>query len=198
MKLIFWIIFFSSWKIGCISQLSKVVLWHAFLQPNSPVQGHFALTLHNCMNFINDRNGEIQTVAIACNAGKMQGLLSCVTWHIARIYCHHFFPFIQLSFLVIAELIISELEPLSTAVLTWYTLKVDIWVIVKHTWEIDMLYLELLTRTLHAHRANRVILYHTQDINETDMSDKYSCKYIRCFFSVEYFTNIHVFMTLFS
>ena len=99
----------------------------------SPCRGVF-LTLHYHMHFINNRNEEIQAKILEFSADRMQQPLHVLILSMWQFYCHSYFALISLRYMVIGLWTFSWMEPMCAAELTWYTLKVYSWILMKHTW----------------------------------------------------------------
>ena len=130
--------------------------------PCEPLSRGIFLTLHYHMHFINNWNEEIQVKILEFSADKMQQTLHVLIFGMWQFYCHSYFVLISLCYVVIGYWTFSWMEPMCTAELTWYTLKVYNWILWNINDEIDMLYLGRLTGTWgtqQAHYANMDIFY---------------------------------------
>ena len=101
---------------------------------SEPLSRGTFLTLHYHMHFINNRNEEIQAKILEFSADRMQQSLHVLMLGMWQFYCHNYFALISLCYMVIGSWTFSWMEPMCTAELTWYTLKVYNWIIMKHTW----------------------------------------------------------------
>ena len=68
------------------------------------------------------------------SADRMQQPLHVLILGMWQIYCHSYFALISLCHMAIGLWTFSWMEPMCTAELTWYTLKVYNWSLMKHTW----------------------------------------------------------------
>ena len=92
------------------------------------------LTLHYHMHFINNRNEEIQAKILEFSADRMQQPLHVLILGMWQFYCHSYLALISLCYIVIRMWTFSWMEPMCAAELTWYSLKVYNWILMKHTW----------------------------------------------------------------
>ena len=86
------------------------------------------------MNLIQDRNEEIQAKILELIADQMQGPLHFIITDMWPFYCHSYLTLISLLYIVVGEWTFSWMEPMCTAGLTWYTLKLSRLIFMKHTW----------------------------------------------------------------
>ena len=86
------------------------------------------------MHFINNRNEEIQAQILEFSADRMQQHLHVLILGMWQFYCHRNFALISLCYMVIGLWAFSWMEPMCAAELTWYTLKVYNWSLMKLTW----------------------------------------------------------------
>ena len=96
--------------------------------------GGVFLTLHYHMHFINKRNEEIQAKILEFSADGMQQPLHVLILGMWQFYCHSYFALISLCYMAIRLWTFSCMETMCVAELTWYTLKVYNWILMKHTW----------------------------------------------------------------
>ena len=101
---------------------------------SEPLSRGVFLTLHYYMHFINNRNEEILAKILEFSADRMQQSLHVLTLDMWQFYCHSYFALISLCYMVIGYWTFSWLDPMCTAELTWYTLKVHNWILMKHAW----------------------------------------------------------------
>ena len=85
------------------------------------------------MHFINNRNEEIQTKILEFSADRMQQPLHVLILGMWQFYCHSYFALISFCYMVIGWWTFSWMEPMCAAELTWYTLKVNNWIVMKLT-----------------------------------------------------------------
>ena len=124
------------------------------------LQRHFGLTLHNHINFISGRNGELWMNILTCIALKMQRFSYDVILNTWGFYCCCYFTSISLVFIVITEWTFSQWKPLCTQGLTWYTLKATIMILMKCIWRNWHVNLRLLSGRKHPRHANNVIWWY--------------------------------------
>ena len=86
------------------------------------------------MHFINHRNEEIQAKILEFSADRIQQPLHVLMLGMWQFFCHSYFALISLCYMVIRWWTFSWMEPMCTAELTWYTLKLYNWSLMKHTW----------------------------------------------------------------
>ena len=101
---------------------------------SEPLSRGVFLTLHYHMHFINNRNEEIQANILEFGADRMQQPLHALMSGMWQFYCHSYFALISLCYMVIRLWTFSWMEPMCAAELTWYTLKLYNWSLMKHTW----------------------------------------------------------------
>ena len=100
---------------------------------SEPLSRGVFLTLHCHMHLIYNKNEEIQAKILEFAADRMQQPLHVLILGVWQFYCHSYFALIWLCYMVIGQWTFSWMEPMCTAELTWYTLKVYNWVLMKHT-----------------------------------------------------------------
>ena len=101
---------------------------------SEPLSRGVFLTLHYHMHYINNRNEEIQAKILEFSADRMQQPLHVLILGMWQFYCHSYFALISFCYIVIGLWTFSWMEPMCAAELTWYSLKVYNWILMKHTW----------------------------------------------------------------
>ena len=145
------------------------------------------------MHFINNRNEEIQAKILEFSAEKMQWPLHVLILGMWQFHCHSYFALISLCYMVIGWWTFSWMEPMCAAELTWYTLKVYNWSLVKHTWwnwhAVPGTAYWNMGHTAGTLRKWGYILF--WEITDIQMSHEISLKYfIECLFSVQHMVSI--------